>query len=42
LTEEKGKMPLSGRLALDSGIRGYETLLEWAKYALATYKEESL
>jgi DNA-binding PadR family transcriptional regulator len=42
LTAGKGQMPLSGRLALESGIRGYECLLEWAKYALATYKEESL
>lgn len=32
-------MPLSGRLALESGIRGYETLLDWAKKSLAAYKK---
>jgi DNA-binding PadR family transcriptional regulator len=31
-------MPLSGKLALESGIRGYETLLHWAKSALGIYK----
>ncbi len=30
-------MPTSGRLALESGIRSYECLLEWTKDALATY-----
>jgi len=30
-------MPLSGRLALESGIRGYETLLDWARSARGTY-----
>ncbi|MGH9612102.1 MAG: hypothetical protein ACRD4P_03375, partial [Bryobacteraceae bacterium] len=31
-------MPRSGRLALESGIRDYECLLEWTKYALTTYR----
>ena len=31
-------MPLSGKLALESGIRGYEALLDWAKSALGIYK----
>jgi len=30
-------MPLSGRLAVESGIHGYETLLDWATSALRTY-----
>jgi DNA-binding PadR family transcriptional regulator len=37
LTVNKSAMPTSGRLALESGLRSYECLLEWAKYALATY-----
>jgi DNA-binding PadR family transcriptional regulator len=36
--EEHGKdMPLSGRLALESGINGYECLLNWARDAIKTY-----
>jgi len=37
LNEQKPMLPRSGRLALESGIQGYECLLEWAKYALTTY-----
>jgi len=37
LTVNKEAMPTSGRLALESGVRSYECLLEWTKYALATY-----
>ncbi|HWY19767.1 MAG TPA: PadR family transcriptional regulator [Candidatus Acidoferrum sp.] len=37
LTVNKEAMPTSGRLALESGLRSYECLLEWTKYALATY-----
>jgi DNA-binding PadR family transcriptional regulator len=37
LAANKSAMPISGRLALESGIRNYECLLEWTKYALATY-----
>jgi DNA-binding PadR family transcriptional regulator len=33
-------MPFSGSLALESGIRGYETLLDWAKKSLAAYKKK--
>ncbi len=33
----KAAMSRSARLALESGIRSYESLLEWTKYALATY-----
>jgi DNA-binding PadR family transcriptional regulator len=31
------QMPLSAMLALDSGIRNYEGLQEWSKYAIKTY-----
>jgi DNA-binding PadR family transcriptional regulator len=31
-------MPLSGKLALENGIRDYETLLHWAKSSLGIYK----
>jgi DNA-binding PadR family transcriptional regulator len=34
-------MPLSGRLALESGIQGYETLLRWTKTSLAAYHAKS-
>jgi len=34
------RMALSGALALESGIRGYETLLDWAKKSLAAYKKK--
>jgi DNA-binding PadR family transcriptional regulator len=33
----KAVMPRSGRLALESGIRSFECLLEWTKYALTNY-----
>jgi DNA-binding PadR family transcriptional regulator len=33
-------MPLSGRLALECGIRGYETLLDWARKSVAVYKRK--
>jgi DNA-binding PadR family transcriptional regulator len=32
-------MPLSGRLALESGIRGYEAQLQWARMAQAAYEQ---
>lgn len=31
-------MPLSGRLALESGIRDYEELLRWSRSSLAKYR----
>jgi len=37
LKVQGSSMPLSGRLALESGIRGYETLLDWARSARGTY-----
>jgi len=33
------KMPLSGSLALDCGIRGYRSLQEWATHAIRTYQQ---
>jgi len=33
-------IPLSGRLALESGIRGYETHLRWTKSAAAAYRSK--
>jgi DNA-binding PadR family transcriptional regulator len=40
LQEIKPVAPTSGRLALECGIRSYESLLEWTRYALATYEKE--
>jgi hypothetical protein len=31
------KMPLSGRLALENGILGYEAQLQWAANAIKQY-----
>jgi len=39
LVANKAEMPLSGALALESGIRGYEAQLEWAKRAILAYKK---
>jgi DNA-binding PadR family transcriptional regulator len=36
----QAEMPLSGILALESGIRGYETLSEWCEYAIKTYESK--
>lgn len=33
------KMPLSGRLALESGILGYRSLRDWTSHALRTYRQ---
>ncbi|MGO9865297.1 MAG: PadR family transcriptional regulator [Terriglobales bacterium] len=41
LSAGKATMPTSGRLALESGIRGYECLLQWTRYALATYEHKN-
>jgi DNA-binding PadR family transcriptional regulator len=37
LQEYGAGMPLSGRLALESGITGYESLLTWTRNAIKTY-----
>jgi DNA-binding PadR family transcriptional regulator len=36
----KSAMPLSARLAFQWGIRGNESLLEWTRSAISTYKKE--
>lgn len=33
-------MPFSGKLALESGVRSYETLFRWSRSALAKYKKK--
>lgn len=33
-------MPLSGRLALDFGVRSYGTLLQWTRAAIAAYEND--
>jgi len=40
LEKHRADMPLSGGLALESGITGYESLLRWARCAIATYKKQ--
>jgi len=38
LSAGKATMPMSGRLALESGIKSYECLLQWTRDALRTYE----
>jgi DNA-binding PadR family transcriptional regulator len=40
LKSQKGGMPVSGRLALESGVQGYEALLRWARQGQAVYRRE--
>ena len=40
LRSNRAHMPLSGRLALESGILGYETLYRWTKVAIAAYRSK--
>lgn len=35
-------MPLSARLALENGIRGYRSMHDWAKYALKQFQRQSI
>jgi len=39
LRDNGASMPLSGRLALESGIRGYYGLHEWSAYAIREYRK---
>jgi DNA-binding PadR family transcriptional regulator len=41
LDSHGGEMPRSGRLALESGIRSYESLLQWTGYALTKYRTQA-
>jgi DNA-binding PadR family transcriptional regulator len=36
----QASMPLAGRLALESGVRGYTAQLEWARAGIEAYKRE--
>lgn len=38
LAAHRGEMPLSSRLALESGIQEYETRLRWARSSMALYE----
>ena len=38
LQQHGPQMPLSGMLALDSGVRNYETLQQWVEHAILTYQ----
>jgi DNA-binding PadR family transcriptional regulator len=40
LATNAAKMPTSGRLALESGILGYEARLVWASRAIVTYRDK--
>ncbi|HKV60807.1 MAG TPA: PadR family transcriptional regulator [Candidatus Acidoferrum sp.] len=40
LKVHRTSMPFSGSLALESGVRRYETLLDWAKKSIAAYKKK--
>jgi DNA-binding PadR family transcriptional regulator len=39
LKSNQSKMPLSGRLALESGVRGYRATYEWTGYAIRVYRQ---
>jgi DNA-binding PadR family transcriptional regulator len=39
LSANEQEMPLSGRLALECGIRGYRGLHDWTRYAIRTYRQ---
>jgi len=40
LKAQESELPISGRLALECGVRGYEAQLRWVRDALATYGSE--
>ncbi len=40
LKAQRQRMPLSGRLALERGVRDYETLRVWARCALGIYRKQ--
>jgi len=40
LASAGNQMPLSARLAVESGVRGYETRLQWTREALAAYEKK--
>jgi DNA-binding PadR family transcriptional regulator len=40
LEEIRPVAPTSGRLALECGIRSYESLLQWSRYAISIYEKQ--
>lgn len=40
LKSHAGQMPLSGMLALDSGVRGYQAWLQWTGYAKTKFEQK--
>jgi DNA-binding PadR family transcriptional regulator len=40
LQDHASQMPLSGRLALENGILGYQAQLQWASHAIQVYTQE--
>lgn len=38
---QEDSLTLSGRLALESGIIGYEALIEWTRRAIAAYEKRT-
>jgi DNA-binding PadR family transcriptional regulator len=40
LNEKGPNMLLAGRLALDYGVRSYDTLLQWTRAAIASYRKQ--
>lgn len=40
LEEIRPVAPTSGRLALECGIRSYESLLQWTRYAISIYERQ--
>jgi DNA-binding PadR family transcriptional regulator len=41
LAANSAAMPLSARLALENGIRGYQSMYEWTKYAVKQFERQS-
>jgi DNA-binding PadR family transcriptional regulator len=37
---QSGRMPKSGQLALESGLRGYLAQVQWVSHAVSVYEEE--
>lgn len=42
LRANAASMPLSGRLALECGVRGYRSLYAWTEYAIRQYRKPPL
>jgi len=42
LCDNAPKMTLSGRLALECGVRGYRSMRDWANYAISGYRDSRM